>query len=311
MSRWKGLWGSVTGKIAQEKKKAEAKANITIEGLETEEDDIITSVSKIASILMQAADDRSLVEIAFGSRILVYKTRIEFDVDTDPGGAGGTELSSEYLRQGRHMLIGPIDPPEGNDKLMAAGMATLQFAQGTRFNEFHTRYIENRTSQDGEQPLYALEFPQTVFRKQQRRASARFPVSEAAAVILTVERPALITFRALLLDIGTGGISFMQPKDIAPLKSRSDKRADMMSSEMSGDYPENCHLHLKFHWPFEQELEVPGVLIKNKVAMGKTRVHVRFSVESYELSRELGLLVSYVERLELHASAAELRRKGT
>lgn len=280
MSGLKGLWKSVTGKIAQEKKKAEDKSKINIEGIEKAEDDMVTGVSKIASILMQAADDGTLVEIAFGSRILVYKTKIELDLDNDPGGAGGTELSSEYLRKGEYMLISEIDPPEGNDKLRSSGRPTLQFPQSNRFNEFHTQLIETRMSVDGETPLYMLEFPQTIFRKVQRRASARFKVPEKAMIMLTVERQALVTFLAPLFDLGTGGLSFMQPSDIAPLT-------------------ENCSLRLKFNWPFEKELSVPGKLIKNMVASGKTRVHVSFAIETYEMSRDLGELVSYIELTEL------------
>ena len=291
MSGWKGLWKNVTGKKSTEKK---ADKGITVEGIEKDEDDIVTSVSKIASILGQAADDQTLVEIAFGSRILVYKTRILLDLDTDPGGAGGTEPSSEYLSKGEYMLISSIDPPEGNDKLRSAGMATLQFAQGNKFNEFHARFLETKMLGDSEDgggtPSYKLEFPQTIFRKQQRRASARFKVPEKAMVLLTVERPALVTFRALILDLGTGGLSFAQPGDIAPLT-------------------ENCHLKLKLNcncmrstWetkPSEREVNIPGTLIKNKVSLGKTRVHVSFAVESYEMSRELGELVSHVERMQL------------
>lgn len=312
MSGLKGLWKKLTDHADKEGKKREIK----VVGIEKEEDDMVTERSKISSILMQAADDGTTVEISFGSRILVYKTNIEMDVDTDPNGGGGTEPSSEYLRMGESVVIGNIDPPEGNDKLRATSMASLLFPQSNKFNEFHTRLIEDMgggvENEEGAvgPSKFRLEFPHTIFRKVQRRASARFEVPPGAAIKLTVERPALVTFRALLLNLGTGGLSFMQPDDIAPLT-------------------ENSHLKLTFDWPPENQLVVPATLLKNKTAVGKTRSHVRFSVEDYEMSRSLGELVTYVERQELkgrsdkradraadqavgdyHAKAAELRRES-
>ena len=311
MSGWKGLWKKVSAYADQEAKKKEIK----VEGIEKEEDDMVTAGSKIASILMQAADDGTTVEISFGSRILTYKTKILFDVDKDPGGAGGSELSSEYLRSGQYMLIDTIDPPEGNDKLRATSMASMLFPQSNKFNEFHARLLEDlgggEVDENGvvKPSKFMLEFPHTIFRKVQRRASARFEVPGKAMIVLTVERPALVTFRAQLLNLGTGGLSFQQPDDVAPLT-------------------ENCHLKLTFNWPPENQLVIPGTLVKNKSALGKTRVHVRFSIETFEMSRAIGELVTHIERMELkersdknadvvadgiasdyHETAAELRRK--
>ena len=281
MSWLKRLWKkSRTMPILRQKKKS-----ITVTGIEKDEDDMVTVPSKIVSILMQAADDGTTVEIAFGSRILIYKTTIALGVDTDPQGAGGSELSSEYLRQGEYLLIGNIDPPEGNDKLRATSNATLQFPQGNKFNEFHVRLVQDMGGGVDENgvvhpSLFKLEFPHTIFRKVQRRAAARFEVPASAMVRLTVERPALGTFQAQLLNLGAGGLNFQQPDNFAPLT-------------------ENCHLKITFDWPPENRLTIPGILVKNKAALGKSRGHVRFSVENFEMSRMLGELVTYIERMEL------------
>lgn len=278
MSRWKGIWKDVAERVSHLAEK-EVKTKAAFE-IKKEEDDILTEAPRIASILMQAADDKTQVEITFGSRILIYKTRIALELDQDPKGDGGSEPSSEYLRKKSYMLLGQIDPPEGNEKLCHASLAVMQFPQGNKFNEFHSNLLEAMVGEDGKSPMYKLEFPRTIYRKPQRRDSVRFDVQEKSAVKLTVERPALVTFRALPVDISMGGMRFIQPSNVAPLTDGS-------------------RLTLTFEWPFEKKLVIPGILVKSKQALGKTRVHVRFSVDSYQITRDLGELVTHVERVEL------------
>ena len=281
MNGLKKLWKKVAHYADTEAKRQ----SITVTGIEKDEDDIVTVPAKIASILMQAADDGTTVEVTFGNRILIYKTTIALGVDIDPQGAGGDELSSEYLRQGEYLLIGDIDPPKGNDKLRATSSATLQFPQGNKSNEFHVRLLRatgGGTDGNGvvHPSLFKLEFPHALFRKVQRRAAARFEVPASAMVRLTIERPALVTFQAQLLNLSAGGLNFQQPDNFAPLT-------------------ENCHLKITLDWPPENRLAIPGTLVKNKAALGKTRGHVRFSVEDFAMSRMLGELVTYIERMEL------------
>ena len=302
MSGFQGLWK----KFKNYADKEAGKSNIEVSGIEKDDDDIISEKSKISTLLMQAADDKTTVEIAFGSRILVYETKFKLDYDTDMEEAGSSELSSEYLRKGDYLLIGNIDPPEGNDKLRttatgAGSSASLQFPQSSKFHEFHVRLIEELDARgteveevapvgqaegEAEAPLlFKLEFPETIFRKKQRRASARFEVPETAKILLTVTRPAQETFRAALINIGAGGLNYMQPDGNAIITEQS-------------------HLLLKLEWPDEKMVEVPGTLVKNRTMSGKTQVHVRFSVETYEATRELGEAVAYIQRLSLEGSSS-------
>lgn len=282
------LYHKVTDFVEHETEKSE----IAISGLEKDDEDVITEPRKIASMLMQAADQNTTLAIAFGSRILSYEATIALDIDDDPA---TTDLSSEYLRKGEYFLIS-ISDPDGIAKIRATPSASIQFPQNNNFNEFYTLMQEevgggeqeassgHDVSPEGtvQAQIFKMNFPDTVFKKKQRRASARFEVPESAMVTLTVERPALITFPALLRNIGDGGLNFIQPADIAPLT-------------------EKCHLVVTLHWPPENEIILHGTLVKNLRTLKETNVHVRFAVESYELSRELGELVTYVERFELKA----------
>ena len=279
----KRLWKKVAHYGDTEVKKK--KKSISVTGIEKDKDDIVTERSKIVATLIQVTDDGTAVEISFGSRILIYKTAFALGVDTDPRGAGGSEPSSEYLRQGKYLLIGNIDPPEGNDKLRAVSSATLQFPHGNKFNGFHIRLIEDMSGGVDENgidrpSLFKLEFPDTLFREAQRRAAARFEVPENAMVRLTIEREAGVTFQAPLFNLGAGGLNFQQPDNFAPLT-------------------EDCHLIMTFDWPPENSLTIPGTLIKSRAALGKSHAHVRFSVENFEISRMLGELVTYIDRIKL------------
>ena len=292
MSMLKGLWKKIANYVGTEAKKQ----LIAVSGIEKEEADIITVPAKIVTILMQAADDGTTVDISFGSRILIYKTAIALDVDTDSQGAGGSEPSSEYLRQRKYLLIKTIDPLEGNDKLRAVSSATLQFPQGNKFNGFHVRLIEDMSGGVDENgvdrpSLFKLEFPDTLFREAQRRAAARFGVPENAMVRLTIEREAGVTFQAPLFNLGAGGLNFQQPDNFAPLT-------------------ENSHLKIILDWPPENRLTVPGTLVKNRAASGKNYCHVRFSVENFEMSRMLGELVTHVERSELKGKVTDSSPRG-
>lgn len=283
-NRGLNFWGKLYQRLTDYVEQETAPSTIKVSGLEQDDDDVVTEQKQIVSMLMHAADHETTVEMAFGSRILTYKAKIEMELDED---TDIDVLSSEYLRHGRHILIS-VNDPEAIDKIRANTEAFIQFPQENKFNEFCSRMLEDVDGEEGDMNLdeedrphqFRMSFPETVFRKQQRRMTARFEVPGSAIVSLVVERPALVTFPAAILNIGSGGLSFMQPGDIAPLT-------------------ENCHLNLLLNWQHDQELIIPGTLVKNMSSMGKTQVHVRFSVQSYEMSRALGELVAYIERFEL------------
>lgn len=269
--------------------KESSKATIEVSGISKEDEDVVTESKKIATALMQAADYETSLEVAFGSRILTYEARIKLDVDDDPA---TDALSSEYLRTCQYILIG-MDDPEGVEKMRTGAAAVVQFPHNNKFNEFYSRLIEEvgeeSTTDEEAGPsrdevvktaLFKVSFPDALFRKNQRRSSARFEVPASSRIKLIVERPALVTFPVHIRDISLGGLDYVHPDDVAPLT-------------------EKCHLNLQFTYDEDKELIIPGTLVKNMRTLSEVHTHVHFSIESYEMSRAVGELVTYVERSSL------------
>ena len=282
---WRNSWRKLYQKIADYAEQETEKSVITIKGIEKGEDDVVSDQQSIITMLMQAADDGTQMEIAFGNHILKYKAKIELEQDDD---INISELSSEYLRQGLYLRLS-IEDADAIKKAGAGFAAVLQFTQNNRLNEFYTQLLLGEDEYSGSQQrkddpfqnsLFRMTFPDTIFRKMQRRSHARFSMPPDAKVSLMVERPAQITFPAQLRNIGNGGLSFLQPADITPMT-------------------ENCHLKVVLQWDIDQEIILNGTLVKNKITRNEICAHIRFSIESYEVSRALGELVSDVERIAL------------
>lgn len=276
MSLWKDIKKAVLPKKNSERPKAIKIATTKGDG------DVVTDPARIASMLVQAADLGIPVEIGFGSKILTYKTKIQTKPWQDKG--GNDKSSSDYLMQKEYILIEEIDPSSGNEKILNAPVAILSFPLNNKFNEFHARFDELATvgaqSEDG----FKLSFPDTIYRKPQRRNSARVKVHSGSKVSLSVERAAGLTFFTTIYDLSMGGICFLVPTG-------------------EGILTEGTDVELTFRWPFEKELVISGTLIKVGYREGKPSAQVCFSIDSYKMTRELGELVVYVERQDLSKRA--------
>ena len=79
--------------------KEEKDNTISVE-LSKEDEDIITRRNQISRILMNCSDDETIADISFGSRVLQYPIKIEFDKEE-----GDSIPSSEYLRESNYILI--------------------------------------------------------------------------------------------------------------------------------------------------------------------------------------------------------------
>ena len=269
------------------------KKDFGITGLE-EDDSIITEKSEIASILMQAANETTPVEVSFGNRMIVYSTSITLsDGSIDPI-TKKIEPSSQYLNNGRYILISGLNPDDGDEKLQntkqnVSVAATFQFLLNDKFNEFYVRYIGTATCQpanigvnphdieeDRPHAEHKLDFPDTLYCKKQRRNSIRFAVHDGTYVYLHVERPAHEVFDAKLLDISDGGLCYSHPIDIAPLA-------------------EYCELIVTLTWPPDNSVTLSGTVLSVRPSLEGTNIHLSYNIDSYEKSRQTGELVKHVE----------------
>lgn len=282
MSTWQKLTQAITqltGKTAKEE---------TQGGEKKADGDVINDPSKIVSLLMEATDDKTEVSLGFGSKILTYTTRFMPQAGKDA--AGSAEPSSEYLRDQAYLLIGGIEPPEGDVKIRNAARVTLSFTKGNKFNEFQAKVFseseelafEAERPKEGEKIVRGtrLTFPPAIYRKPQRRGSIRVKPSEEARLTLRVTREAGVTFPAAVFDISMGGVCFLLPSEVAPVVEGSE-------------------VGLMFVWSADKELYLQGILVKMGGRESNVVGQVRFIINSYEETRKLGELVSYVERLGL------------
>ncbi|MEO5350671.1 MAG: hypothetical protein H7836_13640 [Magnetococcus sp. YQC-3] len=140
MSTWNKLTQAVSKLRGSDKtvKKPPGLTNPVTQAKE-EDDNVLTNEARIVDMLMQAVDSNAEVLIAFGSKVIAYKTHFQKEKET--GASAGTEPSSEYLRDMAYVLIGPTDPLEGITKLLNNQPATLSFVSGGKFNEFEARYL--------------------------------------------------------------------------------------------------------------------------------------------------------------------------
>ncbi len=270
----------------------------------------LVDASKYVAMLMEAVDDHTEVRISFGNSILEYKSR--FLPDRETGESRGEGLSSEYLRDRSYIRIAPTDPPEGSGKIQAGRTATLRFLQGGRVSTFQSslfdecgvhgltrttarrggvartpskpdRFFVRQTPDDflvenGAQPLKII-FPDRIVRQRLQRGAVRVEYSDATGVTLHVKGEGGGVFEATLLDVSTGGCSFVPNDEVLP--------------------SEGSALTLAFRWGEERELVQRGILSKVHSKRGRVVAHVVFHPKTYESIREVGELVTYIERIYL------------
>ena len=266
-------WEMFKKMVEPERKYARAPSTA---GETSSEENVLTDEAKIVSMLMQATDDKTHIQIAFGNKILIYETRFMTVLSTGSQGAGGSEPSSEYLSEKEYILIGAIDPQEGNEKVMTSPSAVILFAQGNKFNEFQTSFIEVVEGLDGKAPNFKMSFPQTIYRKPQRRETVRAKYSEKSRITLRVTREAGVTFTAPIFDVSIGGLCFLLPDGVAPLLEDADVEVAFIHGE-------------------EEPLVLQGILVKMGARENKACAQVKFIVDSYETTRKIGELVTRIE----------------
>ncbi|MEO5334343.1 MAG: PilZ domain-containing protein [Magnetococcus sp. YQC-5] len=364
-----GTWNKLTQAVSKLKGAAKTSKPPAPVGSVTQEtgeenDNVLTNEARIVEMLMQAVDSNAEVLIAFGSKVISYKTHFQKEKET--GASAGTEPSSEYLREMAYVLIGPTDPLDGTTKLLHNQPATLSFVSGGKFNEFEARYLDEMELQKlsptvgsrqqagllqrpglppltqrfgmpfvhprhgtrasaptkaapgapltfetkqgaepgaslkaaqpettappaeeekGPQTAFRITFPDKIFRKPQRRNTVRARYSDEARVALRITREAGVVFFATIVDVSTGGLCFRLPEEEAPISE---------GSVVEGTFQ---------YWLDEEEVLVTerGTLLKMGTRQGKTVGQIVFANDSYEVIREIGELVAYVERVRLQA----------
>ncbi|MEO5340600.1 MAG: hypothetical protein H7837_08800 [Magnetococcus sp. MYC-9] len=341
------MWKKLTQAVSQlasggaPEKKPEKKAFIPpIQGETTEgsDDNILTNEYKIIEMLMDVVDRKSEVLLTFGSKVLVYKTHLL--PDKESGASGGSEPSSEYIRDRKYLLMGPTDPQEGVIKLQNGHPATLAFAYGGRFNEFSTGLLQSDVIFDVAKrgSASAPAGPVPLKRPGVPSAPSPRPLPPAAGPAM-VRRPgmppgALPEASAAGMGVPAGPFKLTFPDTIfrkrrqrnsVRIKYFDEARVLLQVRREAGySFPapildigvggvcfafpideaaiaEGSELEATFQWAEGQEVTTRGTLLKMGTRQGKVSGQMSFANDSYEVIRGLGEMVSHVERIRLQA----------
>lgn len=291
-------------------------------------DTTLVAESKMVEILMHAVDSHAEVRVSIGGNPLEYVTHFLPEREFGPGSSD--RLSSEYIRDKAYILVGPTEPPEGSEKLSNGRVARFTFVQGNKLNIFWSSLFDeyavrkpdaprahlpaswnlsmaNRRVAPKRGPAHALPpdrvaarlrqesaeeaprgardacklcFPDKILRQAVRRGALRVECPASTGVTLQVRSAEGARFEASVLDISTGGCSFLFPDDESPLS-------------------EGCALTLTFSWGEEREVLQHGTLFRVQNKRGRMVGHVGFHATQYEAIRELGELVTHIERVHI------------
>lgn len=252
--------------------------------IENNQGKVITEATAITNILSQAVDIKTPLEIQFGLKILTFNTQLEKEIP--PYGKNNSDTpSNNYIFSKKHIRIGIIDPPEGNKKIEVAHFAIASFMLNHAIYEFKTFAIEMPEDlKKRNPPGFHLAFPEALYSKKQKRRTTRAPVPIAAKVQLFIGRMSGSEFEAQLMDISVGGFSFFMPEETAHLMEGTELTVHMV-------------------WPEQQSLTLKGQLLRATHKGGKASCQAKFVGITYEETRDLGELVTYIQRKALKEKA--------
>ncbi|MBF0401920.1 MAG: PilZ domain-containing protein [Magnetococcales bacterium] len=329
MSTWKKLANAVSQLSGGSKtvKKPPGMGAPPVAETPEADDNITTNEAKIIEMLMHAIDSNSEIVLAFGSKIIVYKTRFLPEVETGPGATGA--ISSEYIRDKTHIRISATEPLDGLTKLQNGQSATVSFVFGNKFNEFEARLID-------EGSLHGLVIAPE--KERVRAATGRPPIATKPPRVIpgltpvTTPPPTPPPTEAV---VGADGVPtykitfpdkiFRKPQRRASVRVKyfEDARVALSIKREAGvsffapivdigaggvcftlpddeaPIAEGSEVDVTFYWDEEKELADKGTLIKMGSRHGKPVGQIAFATESYEVIRQLGELVAHIERARL------------
>lgn len=329
MSTWRKLTQAISQLTGDNvvRKPPSAAAATDLPGTEKREDDtLLTDEARIVEMLMHVVDSNLQVQLAFGSKIIVYTAHFLPEQATDA--SGGSEPSSEYLQKKSHIRMGPTEPLEGITKLQNGQSATCSLVYGNKFNEFETHLIVSNlhglvvVAGKGEsQPTIGQSPPlPTPLPNRPDTTPPPTPPIEGAENMTAVEaapsyqisfpdkifrKPQRRTTvriknsedaRVSLSIRREAGISFF-----APIVDIGVGGVCFMLPEEEAPISEESELELIFYWDEEGEVTCKGSLVKMGVRQGKNVGQIAFSPDSYVVVRALGELVAYIERTRLQS----------
>ncbi|MEO5353371.1 MAG: PilZ domain-containing protein [Magnetococcus sp. XQGC-1] len=112
------------------------------------------------------------------------------------------------------------------------------------------------------------------------RESIRVDCAAVGCVTLCIQTPDGAHFDVTLLDVGTGGCSFLLPEEVQPL-------------------PDGSALELTFYWGEERRVLQQGILLSRHTRSEQEVGHLHFTSQTGQQLRAMGELVTHVERVHL------------
>ncbi|MBF0402151.1 MAG: PilZ domain-containing protein [Magnetococcales bacterium] len=237
---------------------------------------VLESTALMAPLLITVLKEKFPVRIFLGNSSFSYFTHFEWELVEDENGR--VAESKIHLEEGLYLLVAPLDPPIGNLKIRSATEIRAEFA-----SEYHLLECVTTLIRFTPERKICLSFPTSLRQKPQKRAAVRVPVDRNMKIVASVVRPSGIVFAARVLDISASGAAFA-PTGATP------RIADHSRVELSFSYPTG-------------KAVVDAVILGSVLKDGETVFRAQFLVASHQISCDVNLLVSYVQRENLQRRA--------
>lgn len=234
----------------------------------SDEQTVILEILEILQILERAVQDElsALIELESKKGIASCKTSFM----SPPDG----ELK---ITEGGFLHIATIQPESENRLIEIGAIVILTF-----FMDGYKYWMKSPVivvTDDG----FCLN-PNVLNREKDRRGVARFDVGEVKVKVKVLRESGIPISDAHALNISVGGFTFtFDPSRMATLR-------------------DNCLLHMTFWWGenYQNTASFSGRFIRNgKSSTGESNCIVQFSKMKYKQLREIGELVTFVERQQI------------
>ncbi|MBF0158905.1 MAG: PilZ domain-containing protein [Magnetococcales bacterium] len=232
----------------------------------------ITDADRIYAILLQLMEGQLPIQVFLGDGLIQYYTCMAAPVQAEGG---------HYLQQRKHLLVAPLEPPKGNEKLVTVDRIRLRFFIERTMMEAQVTFLGL-----SEDKKLQLSYPQQLIVASQQRAGVRVQVDiewmpQLQLTVKYADIPAAVKCR--LFNVSAGGLAFQPYLALkAPLQPDT-KIAVNVTYELA-----------------PKGMVIQGIVIDSfPMDEGERCYRVRFMIDSYDMSRKVEELVAWLQRHNL------------
>lgn len=226
---------------------------------------VIDDPEVIKETLGQALLENNPFQAQIDEQIFIYYTHF----DSEP------ELADD-IKEGRRLLIAPLDPPIGNLKLLKCKAVILELFTELHLLEFSVQFISRL-----EYGIIELSFPQKIILGKQKRESVRVPIDPKWGLTVEAVRPSGLSFTGRPINLNIGGICFF-------------------STGKTPIIAEQSRLKIIITWPAKNmEVHANAILIKHHNKDGELYFRAKFLFETYKDARAMEEMTTTLQRREI------------